>query len=99
MPAGVASAAALPLADGYLANTYFCVGDETCALADVNGDDLADAVAFVKSTAGEPMPGCPDKGDIFVALAWMNSSGATFFGPPQKWHDYMCVDDEICKLA
>jgi hypothetical protein len=73
---------------------YFCVRDETCAVADIDGDGFTDIVSFVKSTQGTPTPGQPDKGDVYVAL----SDGRTF-RPTAKWHDYFCIDNETCTLA
>ncbi len=73
---------------------YFCVREETCAVADINGDGFTDIVSFVKSTRGAPAPGQPDKGDVYVAL----SDGRTF-NPTAKWHDYFCVDNETCTLG
>jgi hypothetical protein len=72
----------------------FCVQDETCAVADLNGDGFTDVVAFVKSTQGAPAPGRPDQGDVFVAL-----SDGRRFNPIAKWHDYFCVDAETCALG
>ncbi|MER6434394.1 FG-GAP repeat protein, partial [Streptomyces sp900105245] len=44
---------------------FMCIGEETCAVSDVNGDGSADALAFVKSTDGSE----PAKGDVYIALA------------------------------
>jgi hypothetical protein len=64
---------------------YFCTLDETCDVADVNGDGLADVVSFVKTNHG------PNDSDVWVAL-----SDGTSFGAPQKWSDSFCTLDEVC---
>jgi Zn-dependent metalloprotease len=66
-----------------------CLDNQTCAVADVNGDGRADAVAFVKST--QVVPG---QGDVLVAL-----STGTGFDPPVKWSDSMCLDNQTCAVA
>ena len=70
---------------------WFCLGDEVCRLADVNGDGKADLVTFVRSTRPRSAAG-----DVYVALS--NGHG---FGPNPgaKWHDWFCLGDEICQLA
>ena len=67
---------------------YFCTLQEICAVADVNGDGKADAVAFVRTNNGV--------GDSDV---WVAFSDGTKFGPGQKWHDYFCTLQEICALG
>ncbi|MER5261987.1 matrixin family metalloprotease [Actinosynnema sp. NPDC002837] len=63
---------------------YMCPGVEVCAMADVNGDNRSDALAFTKGTTN----------DVWVAL----SSGAAF-GAPLKWSEYMCPGNEVCAVG
>ena len=65
-------------------NDYFCVGDEWCAVADVNGDGKADIIVFQHGSGT----------GVYVGL----SDGARF-APAQKWNDYFCVGDEWCAVA
>ncbi len=68
---------------------FFCIGAETCDLADVNGDGRDDIVTFVRSTqAGDA------EGDVFVAL-----SDGTSFGQSQVWHPFFCIGAETCALG
>jgi tectonin-like protein len=62
-----------------------CVRDDTCDLADVNGDGKADAVAFV-TTGGES--------STFVAL-----SNGTGFGAPARWSTTTCTGLDTCRLV
>jgi hypothetical protein len=67
---------------------YFCTLNETCAVGDVNGDNLADIISFVKTNHGA------GDSDVWVAL----SSGSGF-GGGQKWHDYFCTLNETCAVG
>jgi VCBS repeat protein len=68
----------------HLASTGFCTLNQTCDVADVNGDGRADLIAFARGTQAA----------VWVALAQPNAT----FGPPQIW-GYACHTGEICKLA
>lgn len=68
---------------------FFCVGQETCKVADVNGDGYDDLVSFVKNTQGGDVAG-----DVYVAL----SSGGSF-GPRTKWHEIFCLGAELCDVG
>ena len=74
----------------------FCTGSMTCALGDMNGDHTPDAVAFVKSTIGGTQ-----EGDVWVAPVITVGLPPTsaFLLDPQKWSDWMCVQDEVCALG
>jgi hypothetical protein len=67
---------------------HFCVGSEVCRLRDVNGDGLADAVAFVR-----------DSSSSFAGDVWVGLSNRYDFGPAEKWHDDMCRGSQICQLG
>ncbi len=66
----------------------FCVYDQVCKVADVNGDGKADLVAFARAASAS------SAGKVFVA----KSTGTTF-GPAEKWHDFFCINDEKCEVA
>jgi hypothetical protein len=66
-------------------HSWFCVGSEICDVGDVNDDGKADLVAFNRG----------DNGDVFVAT----STGTSFTGTGQKWHDSFCYGSEICKVG
>ncbi len=70
-------------------NDFFCIGDETCALADVNNDQQADAITFVRSTRSGS-----DTGNVFVAL----STGSQF-SAASLWHDTLCIRSEQCAMG
>jgi hypothetical protein len=63
----------------------FCVTGQTCELGDVNGDGMADLVAFTRG---------PGHG-AYVAF----SNGRSGFGAAQLWSTYFCLDGEVCKVA
>lgn len=67
-----------------LASLGFCAFNQTCEVADVNGDGRADLIAFARGTQAA----------VWVALAQPNAT----FGPAQVW-GYACHTGEICKLA
>jgi hypothetical protein len=73
----------------YRAHEYFCVGNEECHVADVNGDSRSDLVIFIKDTKPDPMD--PDNKDVWAAM-----SDGTIAGQGYKSHDYFCVGNEIC---
>jgi hypothetical protein len=66
---------------------WFCAYNETCRVADVNGDRLDDIIAFTNNSAG----------DVFVSLS--TGSGFNGSGGTAKWHDYFCVAGEQCEVA
>ncbi len=65
---------------------WFCVGNEVCAVGDVNGDGRADLISFRHTTA-----------DARVQVAFGNIDG-TFSGA-QQWHDYFCIENEVCMVG
>ena len=65
---------------------WFCIGLETCAVGDFNGDGIDDVAAFVQSTqSGAGM------GDVFVSL-----SNTASFLTSTKWSDFFCLGGETC---
>ena len=64
---------------------WFCINDEQCEVADVNGDNRADIIAFTRRSTG----------DVYVATA----GGSGFVGHGVKWHDFFCINDETCLMA
>lgn len=68
---------------------WFCIGRETCAVGDVDGDGRADLIAFVGSTqTGD------GAGDVWVALS--NGRG---FAASQRWHGWFCIGGEACVVG
>lgn len=66
-------------------HNFFCINDEVCQVGDVNGDDKDDIIAFSRGAAG----------DVYVSL----STGSSFSGTGIKWHNYFCINHEICEVA
>jgi len=66
--------------------TGFCIGSEICDVGDYNGDGLADAATFLRSTQPDTKPG-------WVYIAKSNGSQ---FGNGEKWVSFFCIDQEIC---
>ncbi len=68
---------------------FFCLENEACSAADVDGDGMADLITFVRGTqAGS------GRYDVYVSL----STGHDF-GSPIKWSDYFCLENEDCIAA
>jgi hypothetical protein len=65
---------------------FFCKGGEVCKVADVNGDNLADLVAFRHGI----------NGDNSVFVAYSTGSG---FGPAQKRSTRFCLATETCEVG
>ena len=65
---------------------FFCIGKEVCRVADVNGDNRDDIIAFVRDTKTGA-----DQGDVWVSL----SQGSSF-GRSSIWHGWMCIRKEVC---
>jgi hypothetical protein len=69
---------------------HMCLTGEFCAIADVNGDGRADAIAFTQG--GSPGGGPP--GSVFVAL----STGKKF-AAPVEWSSHLCLTGESCAMG
>ncbi|HEY9526797.1 MAG TPA: VCBS repeat-containing protein [Anaerolineales bacterium] len=70
-------------------NDFFCLENELCTAADVNGDGTADLIAFVRDTQWEP-----GRYDVYVGL-----STGTAFARAIKWSDFFCKESELCTAA
>ncbi|MCU0508862.1 MAG: VCBS repeat-containing protein [Anaerolineae bacterium] len=68
----------------------FCFPGMQCIVGDYNGDNRDDLLGVVRTGA--------QRGQAFVALAAGNPVGfvLTAGNPPGKWHDYFCVNQEVC---
>jgi hypothetical protein len=64
-------------------NDGFCITEQVCALADINGDGKADLVAFTPKTG----------------LVWASLSTGTAFGPNATWNNYFCILSEVCAVG
>ncbi len=64
-------------------NTNFCMDNETCAVADVNGDNKDDIVAL------------GGNGIVWVAT----SNGSSFVGIGNRWTEAFCYPGETCMLG
>ena len=64
-------------------NSGFCVTDQTCATADLNGDGKADIVAFTQD----------------FGIVWSSLSTGAAFGPNSIWHRFFCIRREVCALG
>jgi hypothetical protein len=72
---------------GFIIANKFCVNDQVCKVADVNGDGKADLVAFSPGSA---------RGQVYVML---NKGNGEMDGVIRRWHDFFCVDQEQCEVA
>lgn len=73
---------------GFIIAKNFCVHDQVCKVADVNGDGKADLVAFT--------PTGSTRGHVYVML---NKGNGQMDGVVRRWHDFFCIDKEQCELA
>ena len=64
-------------------HSSFCIREQVCRVADVNGDGRADLVAFT------PLTG----------LVWVSLSQGTQFGPNATWQGYFCIKGERCLVG
>jgi uncharacterized protein (TIGR03382 family) len=67
----------------------FCVGEQICEVADINGDEWADLVVFTQSTIDW------QEDDVWVSIAttggeWMKA---------EKWSDHFCLESERCAVG
>jgi hypothetical protein len=63
---------------------YFCLDNEQCQVADVNGDGRADLLAFTRGAAAD---------------VWQAISTGTSFNVANKLSDLSCLDGETCTAA
>ena len=67
----------------------FCIGNEVCAVGDVNGDGKADILAFVRDT----------QGGEYARNVWVALSNGSSFGAASIWHDSFCIGNEVCAVG
>lgn len=65
-------------------HNWFCVGNEVCKVADVNGDGRDDLVAFTRGNTGD---------------VWVSLSTTYGFRPGVRWNDWFCVGNETCEVG
>lgn len=80
-------------------HNLFCIDKDICTVGDFDGDGMDDIIKFVRTplSVGTSAGGggsLMEVGDVWVALS--NGSG---FGEAKKWHDFFCVDKEVCKIG
>jgi hypothetical protein len=64
-------------------NDGFCISEQICRVADVNGDGKSDLVAFTPITG----------------LVWISLSLGNKFGSNAIWHNYFCIQNEVCTVS
>ena len=70
---------------------FFCAGSEQCRTGDFNGDNLDDAVTFLRSD----YPGNPATiGDVIPALSLGHRLEVQ-----TKWNDFFCINQEHCDVG
>jgi hypothetical protein len=69
-------------------HNFFCIGNEWCLSADVNGDGADDIITFAKGGDAK----------VFVEL-----SNRSWFGdreaPAEQWQNFFCAGDEVCDVG
>lgn len=64
-------------------NAGFCITEQDCQVADVNGDGRDDIVAFTKN----------------FGLVWVSLSTGSGFGQNAIWNNFFCIQGEQCALG
>jgi len=64
-------------------NDGFCITEQICKLADLNGDGKADLIAFTPITG----------------LVWTSLSLGNSFGQNAVWNNYFCIRGEVCEVG
>ncbi|MEQ1502809.1 MAG: FG-GAP-like repeat-containing protein [Myxococcota bacterium] len=77
----------------------FCFLGETCAIGDVNGDGLADAVRFAQSGSALVDPWAAVDPSGLTNDVWVGLSNSGWFMPEELWSDDFCDWMELCMLG
>jgi hypothetical protein len=64
-------------------HSSFCIREQFCQVADVNGDAKADLVAFTP----------------FTGKVWVSLSDGSKFGENSVWQEYFCIVGEQCRIG
>lgn len=64
-------------------NAGFCITEQVCKVADVNGDGKADLIAFTPR----------------FGLVWVSLSTGASFGANAVWNRYFCLLGEVCETG
>ncbi|NOK62758.1 MAG: trypsin-like serine protease [Chloroflexi bacterium AL-W] len=72
--------------NGIVWQDFFCIGDEVCAIGDVNDDGRDDIIAFVRDSQTDD-----DRGDVYVAL-----SDGERFDDVELWQGDFCFGEQLC---
>ncbi len=64
-------------------NAGFCIAEQVCKVADVNGDGKADLIVFTPR----------------LGLVWVSLSTGASFGANAVWNRYFCLVGEVCETG
>lgn len=69
--------------DNRVWNDGFCIAEQTCKVADINGDGKADLIAFTPN----------------FGLVWVSLSTGNGFAPNAIRHNFFCLRFEFCEVG
>jgi hypothetical protein len=75
-------------------SSFFCKSNETCEVADVNGDGKADLIAFTLDPSDQTFVGVSNGLTVTGPTAPQGT-----FSPPQQWSTFFCRSGEVCRVA